>query len=301
MKSAILHIAFLLLIAFGAQAQNDLVTSAAKQCEAGELSEARGTIEEALRNPAVAKDPYAWFVKGYIFKEIYKQRDNRDKYSENREIAVASIKRSVELDKNGKYEDLIGRAAKFLAVSYFNDAVDTTYNLTYQNQNEPEYFFKKYRSLYPIFDPDKDYTSEKIELYKALGSGYRKLYDRNREQNQIYIDKAIEYYKKVLEMDPKDYQANYNIAINYYNQGAYKIRQVNYNTEIYELIMIQDESVKLFKQSLPYMLEAHSQRPNRKETLKGLMAIYRSLSDEQKSNQYKNRLEELIKSGEIRD
>jgi hypothetical protein len=102
-------------------------------------------------------------------------------------------------------------------------------------------------------------------------------------------------------MDPKDYQANYNIAINYYNQGAYKIRQVNYNTEIYELIMIQDESVKLFKQSLPYMLEAHSQRPNRKETLKGLMAIYRSLSDEQKSNQYKNRLEELIKSGEIRD
>ncbi|MFZ6050444.1 hypothetical protein [Halocola ammonii] len=301
MKSAILHIAFLLLIAFGAQAQSDLVKQAARQCEAGELSEARETIEDALRNPAVAKDPYAWFVKGYIFKEIYKQRDNRDKYSENREIAVASIKRAVELDKEGKYDELIGKAAKFLAVSYFNDAVDATYNLTYQNQNEPEYFFKKYRSLYPLFDPDKDYTAEKIELYKALGSGYRKLYERNREQNQIYIDKAIEYYKKVLEMDPTDYQANYNIAINYYNQGAYKIRQVNYNTEIYELIMIQDESVKLFKQSLPYMLEAHSQRPNRKETLKGLMAIYRSLSEEQKSNQYKNRLEELIKSGEIRD
>lgn len=301
MRNVILHIAFLLLFAFGAQAQTDLVKTAAQQCEAGELSDARETIEDALRNPAVAKDPYAWFVKGYIFKELYKQRDNRDKYSENREIAVASINRAVELDKSGKYDDLIGKAAKYLAVSYFNDAVDATYNLTYQNQNEPEYFFKKYRSLYPLFDPDKDYTSEKIELYKALGSGYRKLYERNREQNQIYIDKAIEYYKKVLEMDPKDYQANYNIAINYYNQGAYKIRQVNYNTEIYELIMIQDESVKLFRQSLPYMLEAHSQRPNRKETLKGLMAIYRSLSEEQKSNQYKKRLEELIKSGEIRD
>lgn len=301
MKSAILHIAFILLIAFGAQAQQDLVTEAARQCEAGQLADAKSSIEEALRQPAVAKDPYAWFVKGYIFKELYKQQDNRDKYSESREIAVSAIKRAVELDSEGQYADHIGKAAKFLAVSYFNDAVDATYNLTYQNQNEPEYFFKKYRSLYPLFDPDKDYTSEKIELYKALGSSYRKLYERNREQNQIYIDKAIEYYKRVLEMDPKDYEANYNIAINYYNQGAYKIRKVSYNTEIYELIMIQDESVKLFKQSLPYMLEAHSQRPNRKETLKGLMAIYRSLSDDQKSNQYKSRLEELIESGKIRD
>ena len=64
---------------------------------------------------------------------------------------------------------------------------------------------------------------------------------------------------------------------------------------MFELMEIQDNCVLLFQEALAPMLAAHNMERNRKETLKGLMTIYRALSQNEESEKYKNLLEEAIK------
>ena len=53
--------------------------------------------------------------------------------------------------------------------------------------------------------------------------------------------------------------------------------------------------VLLFQEALDPMLAAHNMERNRMETLKGLMTIYRALSQNEESEKYKSLLEEAIK------
>jgi tetratricopeptide (TPR) repeat protein len=112
-----------------------------------------------------------------------------------------------------------------------------------------------------------------------------------------YFDLVVEFYKKALELNPEEYSANHNLAINLYNRGVFKIRKINHNTEIFELISIQEECVIYFKRSLPWMLKANELNENREETVKGILAIYRSLSNEEQAMFYEDQLELILKNG----
>lgn len=102
-------------------------------------------------------------------------------------------------------------------------------------------------------------------------------------------------YNKVLELDPNNIGANYNMGILYYNQAVNLINQSDYDLDIVALSDIQDNSIKLFKESLPFMEKAYSLDPRRKETLLGLSGIYFSLNEFDKSNMFKLKLEEIEK------
>ena len=96
-------------------------------------------------------------------------------------------------------------------------------------------------------------------------------------------------------MDGRDYTARYNLAINLYNRGVSELKSIDHTTSMFELMEIQDICVLLFQEALEPMLEAHNMERNRMETLKGLMTIYRALSQNEESEKYKRLLEEAIK------
>ena len=85
------------------------------------------------------------------------------------------------------------------------------------------------------------------------------------------------------------------MGILYYNQAVNLINQSDYDLDIVALNDVQDNSIKLFKESLPFMEKAYSLDPNRRETLLGLSGIYFSLNEKEKSDMFKQKLEEINK------
>ena len=85
------------------------------------------------------------------------------------------------------------------------------------------------------------------------------------------------------------------MGILYYNQAVNLINQSDYDLDIVALNDVQDNSINLFKQSLPFMEKAYALDPNKKETLLGLSGIYFSLNEKEKSNEFKQKLEQIGK------
>lgn len=278
-----------------------LTNKAVQRFEGGDLMAARQTVDQAVTSAGEQAHPYTWFVKGFIYKELFKEIEKQNPFSENREVAVQAIRRSMQLDTDGTYTDNNHKALKYLALSYYNDAVRFTRDLNDQNFNEPERFYERYRELYAVVDPQFDFTSQDVEFYKNLARSCRLLWQEDRAQNAVYFEQMIAFYEKAIEIDTNDFQAYYNLAVNYYNKGVYRIRSIDHTTELFELMAIQDDCVALFRQALPYMERAHELNPSHHNTLKGLMAIHRSLSEDEMAQNYQSRLEDLIKEQKADD
>lgn len=275
-----------------------LAIKAAKLADSGDLIGAQNVIELALETEE-AKEAWTWYVKGFILKEIFVEIDNGNVYSKNRELAVESIVKAQELDDENAYSKDIRNALEFLAKTYFNHSVDQHETLDPEMMEGSEAFFVKFKETYLLADPMFDLSSYSVDYYNGLAKSYEKVHVM-RSNDQEYIEASIRYYKLALTLAPENYHANYNTAINYYNLAVNRIKKIDHQTEIIELLMIQEECLILFRQSLPYMLKAHKQNPKRKETLTGLMAIYRAMNEYDKSDGYKNALADLIRNGDIR-
>lgn len=280
-----------------AQPSGGKTEQAIKQYQAGDLMAARTSINESLQEADTQKNAYAWYVKGFIYKEIYKEIEKGNPTSENREIAVEAVLKSMSLDASGRQAENNHKALHYLAVSFYNDAVILTRSLTPENLLLPERYYLRYKTLNEHLEPNKDFRRQDVEFYKNMARGCRLIYENDPVNHPVFFEKTIAYYQKALVAIPDDFQANYNIAVNYYNRGVHKIRKIDHTTEIFELIAIQDECIALFKLALPYMLKAHEAEPQHRKTLGGLMAIYRSLSDSGEATIYQRKLEALIQNG----
>jgi hypothetical protein len=276
-------------------------SQAIARVQEGDLTAAKELILQASTDPSENADAYTWYVKGFIFKEIYKQIEKANPYSENREVAIEAIKKSMMMDTEKKYLDNNTKAIEFLATSYYNDAVRMSRSLNYENINEPERFYARYKETEGLVHPGKNYAAGDIELYRNLARACHNIYDNDHDRNEVFFDRGMKYYEMALALKPDDYISNYNVASGFYNQGVRFIRKIDYDTEIFELILIQERCVALFKKALPYMQKAHVSDPKGKAALKGLVAIYKSLSDDAKAAEYQAELERLIKEGAIRE
>ncbi len=91
------------------------------------------------------------------------------------------------------------------------------------------------------------------------------------------LNKAVEYYKKALELDPKNFDANYNIGVLYYNQS------VEYYNRSQESIADAAKYKDLWEKPLPdaakYLEAAHALEPKDLTVLGALKAVYGQLSD----------------------
>lgn len=269
-----------------------LTRQAARECRSGNLSEALSTIQDAIEG-AEGDDAFSWYVKGYIHKQIFVDEEKENPSSPHRDQAIQAIDKSIALDKAGEYSDNCQKAMRFLAVTFYNDAIWGTRSFDPQHPEVPEASFKRFTDVMAKAEPGYDFTKNTIDFYKQMGTAFIRHFKIEDGKDRDLMESSNRYYKMVLALDSADYDSNYNLAINYYNLGVQRIKQINHGTDIFELLGIQDECVILFQQSLPYMLKAQRQDPNRVETLKGLMAIYRALSDHEKSTYYQRELQKL--------
>lgn len=284
----------MMLFAAASFAQQERVAKALDYVEAGDFEKAKTEIDAAVLNEATSTDSYAWYVKGFVYKELYKKNEKSNPLSPLRNEAIAALKKSMELDTKGENVNEYKQTLKFLATTLNNDAANSI------NANNPEAAqkaFEKYKETMLLIDPQTDLKPKSIEFLLALASMLNNQYQAEQDsaKKEFKFLGVRNMYQEVLKLDANNVSANYNLGILYYNKAVNIINSLDYDMDMFALMEIQDNCVAIFKQSLPFMEKALALDPNRIETLRGLEGIYISLNEFEKSNAIRARLDALGK------
>ena len=286
----LLHILLSLLLYTGmVQAQGDPLVEALRKYQAGALLEAKGLIDQAVAGADHGSNAEAWLLRGFIYKDAYKNATDTTEADTLRATAINSLRQCMALDTVGTYKENATQAYDYLAKSYFNDAAKA---LTAMNDVRAQAVFASYKEAALVLDPKADLRTREVEFTNALGTVYTKRFSATRADTSMF-DKAVGAYEHVLSLDPENYGANYNLATLYYNRGVFKIRRIDAEDEIPTILQVQEASRGDFLLALPYMLKAHDMIPTRRVSLLGLEGIYYSLQDQESSEKFRRLFEEI--------
>ncbi|MEY3834939.1 MAG: hypothetical protein RI989_367, partial [Bacteroidota bacterium] len=176
MKHTFLLFLFLLGIAEISNSQvNPFVAKAAELCEEKKFDEALAQIDEGFKSANLNADPNAWYVKGYILKELYKQKESNQRQSNYRFRSIVALKKAREFDSNMEYATNIDAALQFIAFTYFNDAILRTAEMDGESENEPLDLFKKFEELYQGTDAELKEKWSKWSRFQTVDRLYRKM------------------------------------------------------------------------------------------------------------------------------
>jgi hypothetical protein len=271
-------------------AQTDSADIAINKCQAGELTSAREIIDAISISPTYKNDPRTFVYKGYIYKELSKKEQNQA--WELRKQAITFLNQATELDKNNEYQNDIKQQLKYLLSLFYNQSINI---LNGDNLKQSEEFFSVYLNNFHKVDSTFNKKQKQIEFLLGAATKLTQEYNADWKNKTPLIEKIEELYQQVLQLDPNNYTANYNMGMLFYNHAVHLINDMDYDLDLIALNEIEDKTIALFKKALPYEHAAEKIMPNRRETLMALQGIYFSLNDFEKSNYYKDLLDKLNK------
>jgi len=109
------------------------------------------------------------------------------------------------------------------------------------------------------------------------------------------FDKAEEYYKMALSLDPDYYDANINLAVLISDKAESIIDEMNSlgmsaaDNKKYEALQVKLHGV--YEQAIPYLEKAVELRPNNVDVLRSLMNIHSVLGNDEKAKMIKAKIE----------
>jgi hypothetical protein len=291
-KTLLLMQLLLLLTSYALKGQVDVLAKAADFYDKEQYDSARVYIDKAATHPETKEMADTWYVKGLTYYAIYSKKEKGNKKSPARLTSLESLRKLMIFDKNKEYYDDNISFMQTLVNTMHNDAADCLDPLEYETAIE---IFRKSQEYFRLINPSQEaHQAREIEFALALCSVYNSIIETSKDSTAIvkYSDLAKAVYQKVLSMEPNNISANYNLGILYYNQAVKLIKNSDY-IDISEMDRYLDESIKLFKASLPFMEKALTLDPTREDTVQGLSGIWFSLNDLEKYNFYQKKLQEL--------
>ena len=256
------------------------------------LDSALLVINQAIKTPESAYDYQAWMMRGFIYKELYKVNETKNVASPYRDSASVSLIQTLELDtknENPQKSNTL-QSLKYLASTYHNDinkTLDTNgYRQSIINSD-------KHKAIMKLIDPTFNENKYNYDVYSTIGSMFEKWYELKTSKS--LLDLAKTYLLKAYAINNNTDFINKNLGVLYYNQAVDIIKKMDYDVPLDQLPVYQDNSVKLGKQALPYLLKASQINPTDKAVVEGLAGIYFLLNETDKYNEYKKRFEEMSK------
>lgn len=280
-----------LLLSLTMKGQDDPLRVATSYLQKGELDSARILINQVITTQPFQNDGNAWYLRGFIYKSIYNKWEKNDKHSAARIEALKSFEKSFKIDTSRATMQENKKNIKYLATTLYNDAATSLDSLNYKLAIET---FNQFRQYYLLIDTSQSSIKQTdVKFLLALASVYTTIFEADKKGKMEFLALAKETYNKILTLDPNNVSANFNMGILFYTQAINLINQLDYGVDLRALSDAQDNSISLFRESLPFMEKAYMLDPNRKETLYGLSGIYFSLNEIEKSNEFKQKLEEI--------
>ena len=126
-------------------------------------------------------------------------------------------------------------------------------------------------------------------LYAVRGS----LYDQQKK-----TELAVADYRKAIELDPKNFDAQFNLGVYNFNKGAdvySKLSKMDLKTYQISGRKLEGEGKKHFEAAMPYFEHALELQPNDHNTLTSLKKLYFQLGRAADSQRLQVRLDALNK------
>jgi tetratricopeptide (TPR) repeat protein len=276
-----------------------IAAEAVELCQAKKFQEALASIQKGIDDPQDSKHPFTWFVKGFIHKEIYKHEEIHQRNSQQRETAVTCFEKSLHLDDKREYVAQTHVALKYLASTYFNDAMLASKEFDLSSPEEYIKFFHTFRRLMRTVDPVTDLAPFERDMLKSAGQRYFEIWQLDTEQDAP-ANQAAAKFMEALGHDSTDCQTYYNLGVVYYNRAVFMYRSLNVDTEMDELITIQTESVGLLQKALQVFTNGQRICPENGDILMGLLYINKAFENEKNVEYFKSEIERLIDEGKIK-
>jgi hypothetical protein len=277
-----------------AHGQTDSLNAAMKYYSEKDYARAKTAIDAATNNPATANDPYTIYMRGFIYKEIYRNNEANDKMSPAREEAVKAFVRLIPLDTAKAFPEA-RQALKNLASTYFNQCGDFFGPDNYKTAIQ---YFENYDKYMHIADPNANTKDLFINFYQSLATDLNKYFESDKKKYLPLMDEIDNCYKKVLSQDSTDAFSWKNIALLYYNHGVYVINQIDPDKDFFDIDQIQDKAKVYFIRALPYGLKAHQFKPTDKDIVQMLENIYRALYNQEEGDKMHALLMKLNNGGQ---
>ncbi len=284
---------FFFALSLGAFGQVDSLNKAIDHYMNKNYKKARATIDHTVNHPSTSGTPNAWYLRGLIYKEIFKNFEATDSKSKARDEAVTSFFKVIELDNSPekKFIDAdLKQSLKYLGSTYYNTSVEFFTKDGYQTAIN---YFEAFKRCYLAADPTFQWKASHVEFYLSMGTAMETIFTSNRKVNLPYMDVTATMFKKVLEVDSTNITAFYNLCMLYYNHGVSFINEMNDDIDIVDIDIVQEKALVFLKQALPYALKAYELNPKRRETLVALSGIYFSMHEEEKSAKIKAEIDIL--------
>jgi tetratricopeptide (TPR) repeat protein len=282
-----------LIVCHNQYAQTDLLFDAQKLCNEKKFEQAIPLIEKVITNPETKNDPASWHIRSYAYIQTYKLAGPANTAKINLlDTAMSSALISIKLDSANGYSENNKAFIKNGALYYYK--ISTVLLQDSLNNVKSEKYYNNYKKYTTIINPTFDFKQKDIEYYNATGGFFADLYMKHNF-NQKYGDIAKFALLKVLDIDNKNISANINLGVLYYNQGATLMQMMDYDVDLAQLDVIQENAKKLFKQSLPFMIKVYELDPKAERALESLQGIYSALLDDAKANEFKQKKEALNK------
>lgn len=274
-------------------AQNDSLFKAQSLCNDKKFDIAIPIIDKVVLHPETHDDPASWHIRAFSYLQSFKQLGSNNSAKLNLlDTALVSAIKAKKLDTKDEYKANNDAFIKNGAITYYK--LCTILLQDSFNPNKSDVFYQNYKKYTTIINPAFDFKQKDIDYYNTKGGIFADLYMKN-DFNQKYGDIAKSALLKVLELDNKNISANINLGILYYNQGASLMRKMEYDIDLSQLDVVQENAKKLFKQSLPFMIKVYELDPKAERAIESLEGIYTALLDEQKATEFKQKKEALNK------
>ena len=288
----------MVLVTFALHAQSP-VDRASRLAQSGSWWEAYDVLAPVIQSEPQRSDARAWFMLGFIEKELHKSTGESGAEAPHRVQSVASFEQALSMPALSTKDRTTAREAlDFLSRTYFREAIDRVEGFTPGSTAEILGLMGQYEQIQSILNPRFDKSEQRADLHRYLGQAHAKLLETERHAGtsleRELFEGAVEHYGKSLEFEPDNYASQYNLAIVLYNHGVRQLKRIGHNTSMFELMEIQDHCVALFESALQPMKQAYTQRPERLETLKGLMTIHYALSQKDESDTYRSKIERIL-------
>jgi tetratricopeptide (TPR) repeat protein len=141
------------------------------------------------------------------------------------------------------------------------------------------------------------YESTNHSIFHAIGTMYNMIFtneEKDEKTRMLAYDKAVDAYKKTIELEPMFFDANYNLGAIIFNKGVFFLEKADslpLGDESYDGLKEKGNSFLL--EALPYLEKAFEINPKDQNTLVSLKQIYTRTKNVEKYNKMKKCLEEL--------
>ncbi len=273
-------------------AQDNPLKVAVDFYQAGKLHEAKSAILKCSSEKRWSDDPNTWYLQGFIMKDLYKAAPQGDSSLIYRQLSTAAFQKLIDNEEAKKHHSDAYKNLKYLSSTFYNDAIEA---IEKQDVELSKSYFDHFKSNFKLYnDTTINIETRETEYLLALGTAYTTIYKSDSLKSETNLVGAKSAYEKILTLDSTNTKANYNLAVLYYNEAVNLINQLDYDeVDLVAFSQIEDKSIVLFKQSLPFMEKAYQRNPNDRNTIEGLAGIYFSLRDYDKSNEYKEKLNSI--------